>query len=219
MAAKNLPTVPQATKFQQMFDYFNQELFDGKLHSCMLVFSRNANVIGGYFSEDKWQNEETGDVVHEIGLNANAIRQQSFLEVADTIIHEMVHLEQHLNGTSSRRGYHNQAFMDRCKEIGLKTEGKGQLVSTSIEQNGKAEQVALEMPDDILFDWTANELNVPGNDGQGQGQPEPPESKPRPTKSGSRSTYQCPVCGCKAWGKHGLHIICGNCDKNMIESN
>ncbi len=227
---KTLPTVPQATQFQGMFDYLNKTVFNSELHSCMLVFSRNANIIGGYFSPEKWINEESETKVHEIGLNANIIKDHSFLHIVNIIIHEMIHLEQYLNGTHSRAGYHNKGFIKRCEDIGLKVEGKGQMVSTSIKQGGLAEQVALDMPEELIFDWTSNELHIPGEGGggggggdgeggepSGEGDTEQQKSKP---KSGKRSTYQCPVCGCKVWGKPGMIILCGTCDtRRMIESN
>jgi hypothetical protein len=210
----NGATVPQAETFQGLFDYLNDNLFDGQLRDCMLMFSRNANVIGGYFSPDKWYNEETGQSIHEIGLNANILTEQGFIDIVDTITHEMIHLEQWLNGTPGRMGYHNKEFMARCDQLGLDTAGKGQTVSTRVRSGGDVERVALEMPDSLLFDWMANPLDIPGAQGQA---PEPGTPPPKPKKSGKRSVYQCPQCGMKLWGKGGLTVLCGECDRRLVE--
>jgi predicted DNA-binding protein YlxM (UPF0122 family) len=39
----------------------------------MLTMSRNNNVIGGYFSPDKWINDD-GLSIHEIAVNSNIMR-------------------------------------------------------------------------------------------------------------------------------------------------
>jgi hypothetical protein len=217
MGTKNtLPTIGHNTQYQGIFNHFNDALFDGKLHSCMLTMSRNNNVIGGYFSPDKWINDD-GLSIHEIAVNSNIMRDSSFPYLMNVIVHEMIHLEQYLNGTSSRNGYHNQKWMTRAKELGLTIEGSGQKVGTDIEPGGAAEAACASLPSDLVFDWVANPLTVDEpkkdkekDDGKGKGTGK--------TKSGGRHVYQCPVCGTKVWGKAGLSIGCLNDDQRLIES-
>jgi len=209
---KHFPTIQQSTKYQMVFDYFNRTLFDDKLHSCMLVFSRNNNIIGGYFAPDKWVNDD-GEKVHEIAINANSMIDSNFQTIMETIIHEMIHLEQHLDGTSSRNGYHNKGFIDRAQAFGFEVIGSGQSVDTKLKEGGIAEKACLDMPDELLFDWLAYQLDVPGNEGEkGQGQATAPKRK-----SGKRKCYQCPVCGMRVWGKAGLSVMCGTDDRTLVE--
>ena len=88
MSEKRMPSSEQADVYNQVYDYFNDKLFGGKLKPCMLCFSRNKNIIGGYFSDNKWIDEH-GDKVHEIALNANLMHEASASELYNVIVHEM----------------------------------------------------------------------------------------------------------------------------------
>ena len=49
--------IEQSEIFAKVAEHLNQNLFDGKLTECMYVFSRNKNIIGGYFAPEKWEND------------------------------------------------------------------------------------------------------------------------------------------------------------------
>ena len=37
----------------------------------------------------------------------------------------------------------------------------------------------------------------------------------RKTKAASKTRYSCPDCDANAWGKPGLHLVCGDCSTAM----
>jgi hypothetical protein len=222
------PMLNQSKQFVGLFDYFNQNLFGGSLNSnrVMLLFTRNKAVIGGYFSPDRWENED-GDLLHEIALNANGI-EGNMLNAFLFLIHEMCHLEQHEAGKASRPGYHNAEFVKRLKAMDITSlnmdkdpenpekDKPGQRLSAELIEGGVAAEVIRAMPEDLLFDWSAHSLQVDppdkekGGDGTGEGE------KQR-SRNGVRHKYTCAVCGLNAWSKPGVRLICGDDMNEMIE--
>ena len=73
----------------------------------------------GWHWRDKWQNAEPGKLA-EINLCAEYLGR-SVEEIAETILHEMAHHANSLDGISdcTIRQYHNQHFKHRCEELGL----------------------------------------------------------------------------------------------------
>lgn len=228
MAEKISPLSKQAKTYTHIFDRLNEELFDSQLPDVMCTFSRNKNIVGGYYSPDKWEDED-GKLLGEIAINANLMRVQEPQELYNTLVHEMVHFWQKEFGAPSRNGYHNQEWADKCKEIGLQPiteDGKetGQAVDTQFINGGKAELVIADMLTKEEFQWPyyADHLMVdPGGeprpqnpDEQKEGPKQPaPEKKPR---SGARTKYTCAVCGLNAWAKYGASLICGTCNRPLV---
>lgn len=213
------PITEQSEAYLKAFDFFNEELFQGALSRPMLCLTRNSNIIGGYFSPDKWRNE-TGKTIHEIGLNANLMEENNIIKLMNILIHEMIHLWQHENNCSGRGGYHNQAFADKAKELELSfqsPDGKetGDAVATHLKEGGKAELAVANMPEDAVFPWMANVIPPDGQPQPQPGQQKTPEKKRPP---GSRAKYTCPQCGLNVWAKSGVRILCIECDKTIIEA-
>ena len=130
------------------------------------------------------------------------------------LIHEMIHLWQQDHGKPSRSGYHNKQFAEKCNSIGITAEspdGKntGQLISSNIIPNGKAEKAIMEIPEELVFPWYTKNLQLPGEE---NGKPEAPAQN-----GGKRSAYTCPICGIKAWGRPGLKIGCLTDSRPLIE--
>jgi hypothetical protein len=212
------PNLEQAESYLKAFDFFNVNLFDNTLPRPMLLLSRNANIIGGYFSPNKWGNGE--DSIHEIALNANMVSERDIVFVMAVLVHEMIHLEQHIKGDEGRRGYHNQKFADRCKEIGLEPKdlktGKevGQSLTTTLIPGSRLEDCIADLPDDAIFPWEClDAINMEGGDKE-EGEQKEEEKK----KNGSnRAKYTCAQCGLNAWAKPGAKLVCGECDRELIE--
>jgi hypothetical protein len=87
------PTKAQFTAYEQMFGFFNRRLFGGGLPACLLNFSRKAKTYG-FFAPQRWQHENAKEVRHEISLNPASLRTRKPIDVASTLVHEMVHLWQ-----------------------------------------------------------------------------------------------------------------------------
>ncbi len=209
---KRRPIVEQSAAYSLAFEHLNGELFGGALEPCMLVLSRNSESIGGYFSPNRWANEEGAKVIHEIGINANRMKALEIHELFGKMVHEMVHLFQFQKGSAGRVGYHNQEFVSFAEGLGLKVEGGGQAVSTSVVDGGKAAMAIASLPDEAIWPWLAASSDACEDGGGGQ---TPPPVVQGPKKSGKRQKYCCPVCGLNAWARFGASLICGECSQVM----
>jgi hypothetical protein len=175
------PIIDQSTAIQAAYDWLNCELFEGLLPPAMLVLSRNNNVLGGYFTPDRWFDED-GKAIPEIAINANCLKQAGIVKAMVVLAHEMVHLWQYTSGSPSRAGYHNQEWADKAKEIGLvpfTAEGKctGQSVDTRLLPDGVAEMAIANMPEEFTLPWMTEPMDIPqdkekGGQQEGQGQGE-----------------------------------------------
>jgi hypothetical protein len=104
---------------QLAYDFFNRELFDGKLPPCFVSFQRKGSRVRGYFAPDRLGTAD-GRRTHEIALNPRHFKSRTSMEVMSTLVHEMVHLWQHLFGRKrSRTGYHNKEFAGEMLRLGL----------------------------------------------------------------------------------------------------
>lgn len=196
------PTQEQFTAYEQMFEYFNRELFQNKLPAVFLNFSRKTKT-NGFFAPERWNKSKA--VKHEISLNPTTLHERKPIAVASTLVHEMVHLWQHEFGKPSRNGYHNQEWASRMELVGLipsdtgEPDGKrvGQRVTHYILKGGIFEHAFKELPKTALLPWTCNSDPV----------------KEKKAAAKNKVKYTCDHCGCNVWGKPELHITC-NCLTN-----
>jgi predicted SprT family Zn-dependent metalloprotease len=199
---KHTPTSEQFTAFQKQFDHFNRALFGGRLPAVLLNFSRKANTYG-FFASERWKNAD-GSSTHEISLNPAYLAERAPEATSSTIVHEMAHLWQHEHGTPSRRGYHNEQWAAKMRELGLmpSSTGKpggewvGYKVSHYIIDGGKFENAFRDMPKAYLFPWQSWE----------------PTTRAGKAKKAERDRvkYTCPTCNQNVWGKPGMHVVCGD---------
>lgn len=223
MTIKGKPSLEQNWALVESFDYFNERLFEKKLPRPMLIFARNKAIVGGYFAADKWVNDEGTEMVHEIALNANTMKEGDMLRFGVVLVHEMVHMEQYLEGKHSRAGYHNKEFVNRCYELGLQCtseneNGTGQRVDSQMIEGGPFAEAMLTFPEDAIFPWIAEMLDADPNDGNGKGKGKDEGDKKGGSKAGKRSKYTCPVCGLNVWAKAGAKLACLECDQVLIEA-
>jgi SprT-like family len=207
-ARAGTPTRVQFTAYERMFEYFNRRLFANALPPCLLNFSRKARTYG-FFAPERWQGG-AGVVRHEISLNPSWLRSRKPIEVASTLVHEMVHLWQQEAGQPSRRGYHNAQWASKMDEVGLVPSSTaapggarvGQLVSHYIAVGGRFAEAFAAMPADYLLPWSCEE---------------PEEGTGKTTTRRNKLKYTCPACEANVWGKPGLAVICGDCDEPFGE--
>jgi len=228
------PTIAMAESLQEITNYLDAYLFEGKLPPCFITLTRNNKVLGGYHAQDQWENAD-GVIVPEIGINSNLLAQDDPLVIYNVLIHELLHLELSHAGTGGRTGYHNKQFEQRCNELGLSitcndkdaVEGQqtGQSIETNIIEGGPAEMAIAKIPTDLAYyakhvldidESGKPEKTIPGEPGEPT--PQKPVEQPAPKSAGKRTKYQCPVCGLSMWGKAGAFILCGTCTQTMIES-
>jgi hypothetical protein len=152
-----VPTSEFYGVLQEAYNIFNQKLFDGELPNCMITVQRKKSTYG-YFSPERWVDDD-GEKTHEIALNPAFFAGSSFIEVFQTLVHEMCHLWQHEYGNPSRGGYHNKEWAQKMEDIGLipsntgKEGGKktGQKMADYPEHGGDFEKVCVELSKSGLF--------------------------------------------------------------------
>lgn len=224
------PTTHQFTKYQRLYDYYNQKLFKGELPFCLLILSRNTARVCGHFSKDRWQ-DETGKTTHEINLNPVYMAAASKIEICQTLVHEMVHLWQFEFGKPSRTGYHNKEWANKMESIGLmpshtgKEGGKktGQQMDDYPIVGGYFEQAFKTMPAELLLPFKSREITTglmflsPTDEAEGATTSPTPQLPIKKPYRRNKAKYTCP-CGTNIWGKPNLNVICGECDRPFEEA-
>jgi predicted SprT family Zn-dependent metalloprotease len=198
------PTRQQFAAYEQMFAYFNGRLFGGELPACLLNFSRRSKTYG-FFAPSRW--ERGRDVRHEISLNPSTLKSRKPIEVASTLVHEMVHLWQQEHGTPSRTGYHNHEWAAKMDAVGLVPSSTalpggarvGQKVSHYVAKGGPFEQAFRAMPKELTLPWACDE----------------PEDVRLKKAAKNKVKYTCPGCGANVWGKPELAISCDECEERF----
>jgi predicted SprT family Zn-dependent metalloprotease len=225
---ENRPTKEQFENFSKIYDYFNEKLFYGNLKSCFLNFSRKGSAVNGFFAPERWYK---GDfVTHEISLNPLALGKRDFKWLCGVVVHEMCHLWQHDNGTTSRNGYHNAEWGKKMIEVGLMPSQtgqpggkmKGQQMDHYIITGGKYDIAFNDMPKDLLLPWQSVEsLLLKGEIGEDVPEElkalmEKQEDETEKKSSKNKIKYTC-ACENNIWGKPDLDITCNECGEQFEE--
>lgn len=200
------PTRELFEAYRAMFFHFNDKLFDGKLPEVILNFSRKSKAHG-FFAPYRWEPagaSSTDPRVHEISLNPESTRRDA-VDVASTLVHEMVHHWQQVHGKPSRSGYHNKEWAAKMREVGLvpvsyDQPGKevGQKVGHTVDPDGRFLATFKALPANAL-PWTCS-----------------PESSGGKSGAKNKVKYEC-ACGLAVWGKPELNIMCGDCHEPLEE--
>lgn len=122
--ASPTPTKTTYAELQLAYDTFNRLLFDGQLPDCMLTLQREKKTVVGYFSAERFS-DLTGRRAHEIALNPSYFAIVPLVETFATLVHEMVHLWQHVHGNPGRGRYHNDEWANKMEAIGLMPSSTG----------------------------------------------------------------------------------------------
>lgn len=222
------PTEEQFNALNGAYKYFNRVLFDGKLPSCMLNFSRKKNTHG-FLAPERWRRiNSKKHNIHEISLTPTTLYRTP-IEIFSTLVHEQAHLWQWEFGNPSRSGYHNKEWAKKMIEIGLipsdtgKEGGKqtGQNMTHYIEKGGRYEKAFKKMLKKYTLPFTSLEGDLMRSllkgieGGNGKDEPSAKLKRLRPP-SRKKTKYTCPNCKCNVWGKPELNLICGTCDKKYF---
>ena len=193
------------TALDELYRYFsilNKEKFNDELPYPVITIQKGKGVVAGLFVPDRaWQKkDEEEPSLYEISIDPRFF-DRSVNEIIGTLLHEMCHYYNAINGTTDCNGKnHNKNFKVIAESVGLiceKEKGVGYgLTSNSDELNQFIEEEIT--PDESSFEYFRYEA--------------PKEIKP---KNKTTFTFTCPSCGMKAKGKQNIHILCGDCDKEM----
>jgi hypothetical protein len=194
--------------FQDAYDFFNAELFQGGLPQVLVTMQRRAHSYG-YLAPDRFAGRQTTGAVHELALNPDGFVERTDAEILSTLVHEMAHVWQYSYGTPSRRGYHNREWAEQMVAIGLypsstgKPGGKvtGQHMGHYILPDGPYIRAYETLQaQGFALHWQSAPLGV-GVRG----------------KDRNKTGYTCPTCKLIVWGKPAIHIICGACRVRMLD--
>ena len=199
------PTRKAYSEFQAAYDFFNAELFGGKLPPCLITMQRHARAFG-YFAPERFGAAADGEVTDEIAMNPKFFRERTTRESLSTLAHEMVHLRQQHFGKPSRGGYHNAEWAEMMKAIGLHPSNTG-------EPGGKevGQKVSHYIVDGGPFDLACAGFLAAGgaisyadrwDDGDAA------KKKTRAKKAASKTRFTCPTCGANAWAKAAARLLC-----------
>ncbi len=111
------PTSQAYDELDRAYQHFNHELFEGKLEPCLLTFSRSKK-YAGYYAPKRFVNKVL-QKMDEISLNPGLFAVNAVEDVLSTLVHEMVHKQQHDFFSPSRRGYHNREWGELMMAVGL----------------------------------------------------------------------------------------------------
>jgi SprT-like family protein len=201
-------TTQEYKKLDAAFTFFNMRLFHGELPTCLITLARKRNARG-YFGGGMFVSRLSNQKVDEIALNPENFDGRTDKEILSTLVHEMVHLQQHHFGSPSRSNYHNREWAHWMEQIGLmpsdtaKPGGKrtGQRVSHYIIEGGTFDQ-ACEI-------WLKGEEVQIGFNSLRAG-----SSK---SNSSIKIKYSCPQCHQNCWAKPNAILKCGICELDMEE--
>ncbi|MDD5406946.1 MAG: SprT-like domain-containing protein [Sulfurovaceae bacterium] len=152
-----IPTAEFYDILQKIYHIFNEKLFEGTLPNCLITVQRKKSVMG-YFSSHRWVSND-GIKIHELALNPAYFTSCNFIEVFQTMVHEMCHLWQFEHGKPSRRSYHNKEWAQKMESIGLIPSSTGvpggsktgQNMNDYPQKNGLFERVCIELYKNGLF--------------------------------------------------------------------
>lgn len=129
------PTEEAYAALQVAYDHFNKLFFEGKLPGVVFVFSRRKHVLGHYCKGRFGSKRDQGRAVDEIALNPESIALHGTKGILSTVLHEMLHQIQEVEGTASRAVYHNEDFARRSIEVGLMPSDTGRPGGKKTGQN------------------------------------------------------------------------------------
>src|SRR5262245_2513382 len=204
MTSVSYDTITQAEyrTFQQAYDFFNRELFDGSLPDVLVTLQRRGN-SRGYFSRERFVGRNgQKEAAHELALNPDHFGRTD-AEICSTLVHEMCHTWQTAFGVSGRNGYHNKQWAQKMKEVGLFPSDTG-------EPGGKqtGQRVTHYIIEGGAFALVFANLEATGFQLRWQSRA---DNKDRQKKADSKTKYTCPICEQNAWAKPDASLICGQC--------
>lgn len=191
------------SQLEDLFEVMNEVFFENELASPVVTISPDTTkgAFGWCTSYKAWANKDSGEGYYEINICAEHLAR-TIEEVAETMLHEMVHLYNLQNGVkdTSRSGtYHNNKYKEAAEAHGLTVEKdeKYGWCKTALNSEAKEEvETFAEMINKHSFDMFRQ-----------------PETKS--TKTGGKSSsrkYVCPVCGTIIRATKEVKVICSDCD-------
>jgi hypothetical protein len=197
----------------KVFDLLNAEFFESTLSRPTITIQSTPKAFGHFSLRDDTWISKNGQS-HEINIGAGTLARP-IEEVAATLLHEMVHYYNFVNGVRdcSRGGtYHNQKFRDSAEDHGLLVRFHDKYGWTITSPSDRLLQFCLDNDlSDILIN--RNEFFSFRGTGGGTHSPAPPTVI---VKTSSTRKYMCPCCGNSVRATKSVNIACLDCQQQMV---
>lgn len=188
------------SELHKVFHKLNDVLFNSALpEPAILIQNRGnkKNVLGWCSTQEIWVNKTTQERRYEINIVAEYLNR-SVYEVVSTLLHEMVHLYNLVNGIKDvSRGnvYHNKKFKEAAESHGLIIEYNEKLGWSLSRLNDNTKSIVDSMDlNKEAFSLARMDFSNLAAGG----------------KSSTRK-YVCPQCGAIIRTSKELKVICGEC--------
>lgn len=188
---------PVIEKLENLFSKFNEKFYNGELQAPVITVSPDTTK-GAYGWCTAWKAWSVGEQKKVADL------ARPFEQVAEILLHEMVHLYNLQIGVqdTSRGGtYHNKKYKEAAEQHGLTVEKDAKYGWTKTSLNDEAKAFVAGMQDKKFELHRKSLPKIPGA---------------TKTKQSSRK-YVCPVCGCIIRATKEVHVICGDCNVEFEE--
>lgn len=198
---------PVIEKLERLFSIMNERFYSGKLEKPIITVSPDTTkgAYGWCTSWKAWKKEnedDENDGYYEINICAEYL-SRPFEQVAETLLHEMVHLfnlQQGIQDTSRSGTYHNKKFKEAAEQHGLICESSGKYGYSKTMLNGDA-ATFINQYQEKKFELFRKPI---------------PKIKGK-SKSQSSRKYVCPDCGCIIRATKEVHVICADCNVEFEE--
>ena len=216
---------PIIDKLENLFSKFNEKFYNGELQAPVITVSPDTTK-GAYGWCTAWKAWSVGeqkkvadlatltkealeamkkdDGFYEINICAEHLARP-FEHVAETLLHEMVHLynlQVGVQDTSRSGTYHNKKYKEAAEQHGLTVEKDAKYGWTRTKLNPEAKAFVDSLQDKKFQLFRKPELKLPG------------ASKPKQ----STRKYVCPGCWCIIRATKEVNVICGDCEMNFEEA-
>ena len=198
----------------KLFDLLNAEFFESALSRPTITIQSTPRAYGHFsLREDTWISKL--GKTHEINIGAGTLARP-IEEVAATLLHEMVHYYNFVNGVQdcSRNGtYHNRKFKKAAEARGLIVQHSEKYGWSHTSPSDELLEFVL---DNDLTDILINRNEFSGFQITGTGTHSgTPIGTTVPKRSSSRK-YICPCCGMSVRATKEVNIACLDCGVKMV---
>lgn len=192
-------------ELHKAFDMFNKEYYKGQLPTPIIIVQTRGNkknTLGWCTINPIWENSETNEKKYEINIVAETLNR-GIHKVMSTLLHEMVHLHNLINGikdVSRGNTYHNMRFKEVAERHGLIIEHDPRIGYSPSRLNN----ISMNMIDKSNINKSA--FMIARMDIQ--------------QSVSSRQSYRkyiCPSCGANVRATKETNIICGDCKVEFEE--
>lgn len=193
----------------RIFNILNRDKFNGELPEPVITIQKTRGNIYGHFTVDRtWRDKNNADdeetSYYEINIDPRWFNTRTPADIAETLLHEMVHYYNKMNDIKDCNGKnHNKKFKSSAERVGLVVEkGKGVGYGyTSMSDELRAYMEEVVNPSEEAFEYFRTAPVKDSSGGKG--------------RKKNLFKYTCPECGAEVKGKRDMVIKCGLCDVEM----